>query len=162
MRELRTATSQHLCPAARDFRRAKIKIVKDRSAFAGRQCPALLLTKRLIVPTSLCLCGVLWVLLLPHSWFLFAFGFMGAGDLYAVYFPNYIMSRSSPNKVRHNIAFLQLTSLPVCMAPAALGAISDVFGHRASFVAAAILLAVSLALIIMSLPLDPTPTDEPG
>jgi len=116
----------------------------------------------LIVPTALCLCGVLWVLWLPHFLFLAAFGFMGAGDLYAVYFPNYILVRSARDRVRHNIAFLQLVSLPVSAAPTALGAISDAFGKRTSFVTAAFVLTAALTVIIASPPLDPTPLEEAG
>jgi hypothetical protein len=109
----------------------------------------------LIVPTSMCLCGVLWVLFMPHAWFLVAFGLMGAGDLYGVYFPNYIMSGSPTHRVRHNIAYLQFMSLPVSVAPAALGAISDVYGHRTAFATAACSLTAALFLIICLLPTHP-------
>jgi hypothetical protein len=109
----------------------------------------------LIIPTSMCLCGVLWVLFMPHSWFLLAFGLMGAGDLYGVYFPNYVMSGSPAHRVRHNIAYLQFMSLPVSVAPAALGAISDTYGQVAAFATAALSLTAALLIIIGLLPAQP-------
>jgi hypothetical protein len=109
----------------------------------------------LIVPTGMCLCGVLWVLFMPHTWFLIAFGLMGAGDLYGVYFPNYVMSGSPADRVRHNIAYLQFMSLPVSVAPAALGVVSDLYGHRMAFAAAAFLLSAALLIIICLLPAQP-------
>ena len=110
-----------------------------------------------IVTATLYLAGVFWVLLVPHAWFMICFGLMGAGDLSGVYFPNYIMTASSPDKVRYNVAYLQLMNLPICAAPTFLGVISDAFGRQASFLAAAGLLMAAVTVITLGLPPDPRP-----
>jgi hypothetical protein len=110
-----------------------------------------------ILTAAFYLMGVLWVLTVPNGWFMICFGFMGAGDLHGVYFPNYIMTASVPDKVRYNVAFLQFMGLPICAAPTILGAISDSLGRRASFLAAAAMLIAALAVIVIGLPSRPQP-----
>ena len=62
---------------------------------------------------------------------------MGAGELYGVYYPNFIMARSRAVLLRENIAMLQLLSLATSLALVGFGALSDEFGLPASFIAAA-------------------------
>lgn len=106
---------------------------------------------------GLALGGVLWVLLMPRAWFLISFGLMGAGELYGVYYPNYIMLRSRADRVRHNMAILQLFGLATSLAPSALGAISDAYGFTAAFVTAGLVVMTSLLLILFRLPINPRP-----
>lgn len=105
------------------------------------------------------LCGILWVLLMPHAWFLICFGMMGAGELYGVYYPNYIMKRSRADRVRHNLAVLPLLGLVSSISPAIFGAISDNFSLPVSFVMAAIIVGASLAMIALGLPARPKPPE---
>jgi hypothetical protein len=97
------------------------------------------------------LSGVLWVLWAPKTWFLMAFGLMGAGDLQGVYFPNYVSCFSRPDRIRQNLAYMQVMSLPISLTPALFGAISDTAGHHTSFVVAAGFLILSF-LIALRLP----------
>ncbi|MBI2824051.1 MAG: MFS transporter [Planctomycetia bacterium] len=105
-----------------------------------------------LVATGMCLAGILWALIVPKPWFLLSFGLMGAGDLCGVYFPNYVMTSSPVDKVRRNIAYLQLMTMPASFAPAAFGAISDAYGFKASFLAAAAMAGTSLAIVALRLP----------
>ncbi len=110
----------------------------------------------MLVTGGLVLAGIAWVLLTPNNaWFLICFGLMGAGELYGVYYPNYLMNRSHPDRVRHHMALLQLLSLATALVPAGFGAISDEFGLHASFVVAAGVVGASLALIAFGLPSNP-------
>lgn len=114
----------------------------------------------MLITGTFCLAGILGAIAFPNTWFLLCFGLMGAGELYGVYYPNYIMVRSHPHRLRHNMAMLQLLSLATSIAPAAFGAVSDSFGLPASFVVAACVTVGSLALIVLGLPARPTPQLE--
>ncbi len=103
------------------------------------------------------LCGILWVLLMPHAWYLACFGLMGAGELYGVYYPNYIMNCSRPHRVRHNMALLPLLGLVTGLTPIMFGAISDGFGLPASFMVATVVVGTSLTVIALGLPARPKP-----
>lgn len=105
-----------------------------------------------------CLAGISWALVVPGRWFLLSFGLMGAGELYGVYYPNYIMGRSRPARLRQNMAMLQLLSLATSLAPAGFGMLSDSFGFRTSFVAAAAVVSLSLGLVALGLPARPKPS----
>lgn len=109
-----------------------------------------------IATALLYLAGISWVLAAPLSMFVVCFGLMGAGDLYGVYFPNYVMAASPADQVKQNVAFLQLLGLPVCAAPTLLGVIADYFGRQTSFVVAAMLAAAAIISIILKLPRHPT------
>lgn len=111
----------------------------------------------MLVTAGFCLAGIVWVLGMPRQWFLVSFGLMGAGELYGIYFPNYIMNRSHPNRVRHNMAFIGLLGLVTSVAPASFGMIADRFGLPASFVIAASVIAAALVLIALGLPNRPQP-----
>ena len=84
--------------------------------------------------------------------FLLSFGWMGAGELYGGYYPNFTMARSRAVRLRQNMAMLQLLSLATSLAPVGFGALSDEFGLPASFVAAAVITCLSLALVGWGLP----------
>lgn len=106
----------------------------------------------LLITSVLCVCGALWPLVTPHSWFLVSFGLMGAGELYGIYYPNYIMNRSQTNRIRQNMAIVQLLTLATSLAPPAFGAISDRISLPASFVAACCVISVSIGLVAFGLP----------
>jgi MFS family permease len=100
--------------------------------------------------------AVAWILLVPGIWFLVAFGIFGAGELIGVYAPNYILSGSSPGRMRRNMGFA--TMLLALAAPAGFlfGAISDYFtgvfserlGFQLSFVAALLMIGFALFLAL--------------
>ena len=67
----------------------------------------------LTATTFLCLAGLVWALLVPGKWYLVSFGILGAGELYGVYYPNYLISCSPTSMVRRNLAYANLLALPV-------------------------------------------------
>jgi fucose permease len=110
----------------------------------------------LLATTSLSLCGLLWGLLVPGKWFLVSFGLLGAGELYGVYFPNYLVSCSRLADVRRNLAYANLLALPVAMAPVIFGIISDNYGLRSSIALAALLLVGTIFVVQIALPRRPS------
>ena len=110
-----------------------------------------------LVTGAFCLAGILWAIAAPASWFLVSFGLMGAGELYGTYYSNYIMARSRPQRLRQNMAMLQLLNLATSLAPAGFGALSDAYGLPMSFVAASGIVCTSLLLVAFGLPPKPTP-----
>ena len=111
----------------------------------------------LLVTVGLQIAGVLWVLLVPGYWFILAFGFMGAGELFGVYYINYPVSCSPKSQVRRNIAFLSLVSSLVGLSPMLYGWISDTWNLRTSFWTALAILLFATVLVIMKLPARPEP-----
>jgi hypothetical protein len=102
--------------------------------------------------------GILWTFSMPSHWSLVAFAFMGAADLYAIYYANYFVSRSRPASVRVNMALLSLVTMLSSFAPAMFGGISDRYGFPASFAVAATMLGTSFLLVLFYLPASITPT----
>ncbi|MFM8496702.1 MAG: hypothetical protein ACKOEM_14475 [Planctomycetia bacterium] len=95
------------------------------------------------------------------------FQIYGAGELFGVYTPNYILSASRRRDLRRNLACNSL--LPAMAAPFGLlfGGIADVVaasygrgaGYRASFLACAVIVGAGLA-VALTLPRRPRPADE--
>lgn len=110
----------------------------------------------LLATTSLCLAGLVWALLVPGKWYLVCFGILGAGELCGVYYPNYIITCSPKSRVRRNLAYAQLLALPVTLAPVVFGKISDSYGLRCSIEVAAVLLVVTIFLVQLALPRQPS------
>jgi fucose permease len=113
----------------------------------------------LLTTTTILLIGMGWALNASGQWYLISFGLLGAGELYGVYFPNYIATASAKSHVRVNIAYLNLVGSLVGFASVIFGLISDRFGRIASFHTATGVLIVALILIIVALPSRPTPRD---
>jgi MFS family permease len=121
--------------------------------------------KTLLVTTAgLSAAGVAWALVAPGEWFLLSFGIMGAGELFGVYYPNYILACSPKSRMRRNMAFTSLITMPVGFAPLLFGFISDTvgasnrrLGFQASFVAALLLLGAAIVLVLCTLPARPGP-----
>ncbi|MBC7820132.1 MAG: hypothetical protein IAG10_24885, partial [Planctomycetaceae bacterium] len=111
----------------------------------------------LLTTTTILVIGMGWVLNVSGSWYLIAFGLLGAGELFGVYFPNYIASSSAKSQVRVNIAYLNLLSSLVGFASVLFGKIADHFGRIASFYTATGILVAAMILIVVALPARPTP-----
>ncbi len=114
----------------------------------------------LFVTGILDIASVLWVLFVPGMWFLLAFGLNGAGELFGVYFPNYVVCCSPKSKIRRNMAFVMLIQTPVAFAPVLFGRIADLWGLRSSFWVAVAILVFVMVLVAVALPARPRPRAE--
>lgn len=115
----------------------------------------------LMATTSICIAGIAWALFVPGKWYLLGFGLLGAGELFYVYYLNYIVSCSPPERMRENSAYTNLISATIGVMPLVFGHVSDRFGLRASFVAAIGLLVLALILVQSRLPKQPTIAEVP-
>ncbi|MFO0916918.1 MAG: hypothetical protein U0872_01205 [Planctomycetaceae bacterium] len=106
----------------------------------------------LLATTGLCLAGVTWALLIPGPWYLFSFGLLGAGELFYVYYLNYIVGCSAPERIRENSALTNMLTVAIGIVPWIYGALSDRDGHQASFLLAISLLGIAWALVYWRLP----------
>jgi hypothetical protein len=122
----------------------------------------------MLVTGGFCLASVAWVSLVPGRWFLLSFGLMGAGELFGVYYPNYILSCSPKEKMRRNMAFTSMLNMPSGFAPLLFGFIADTVGAAAdnkklgfqmSFLVAAAFLSAALLVVQLMLPARPQPQD---
>jgi MFS family permease len=108
----------------------------------------------------------LWAIFVPGIAYLFAFGIYGAGELVGVYAPNYILSASSPQRLRLNMAYVTMMMAPAAPAGYLFGAIASskggdsYAGFRLSFVICAVILGIGLALAVVLLPKWPAPADD--
>lgn len=122
--------------------------------------------KTLLVATAgLTLTSVLWALIVPGKWYLTAFGISGAGELFGVYYLNYIERCSAPSRIRRNIGFAVMATMLVGVAPVVYGSISDafankLFGFQMSFAASILVLVITIALVVTRLPAQPRPSAE--
>lgn len=113
----------------------------------------------LIATTSICIAGIAWALFVPGKWYLLGFGLLGGGELFYVYYLNYIVSCSKPERMRENTAYTTLITVTIGMMPIVFGLVSDRFGLRASFVAAIGILVLALILVQSRLPKQPQVAD---
>jgi len=124
----------------------------------------------LLVTATLCLAGVLWVLVAPGKWFLLGFGILGAGELFGVYFPNYVLCCSAKSNMRRNMAFVSLVVTPAGFAPIFYGQIVDgfesfrgeKFAFQMSFTAAVVVLIGGILVVLFGLPRRPPPSELEG
>jgi predicted MFS family arabinose efflux permease len=114
----------------------------------------------LLVTVGLQISAVLWVLLVPGYWFMLAFGINGAGELFGVYYINYLVRCSAKWQIRRNIAFLTLIATVVGLAPLMYGWISDTWSLRTSFWTALVLLVLTTVMVMIKLPAHPRPRPE--
>jgi MFS family permease len=121
----------------------------------------------LMVTAGLTLAGVAWALGAPGKWFLISFGILGAGELFGVYYPNYILGCSEKSNMRRNMAFTSLVVVFTGFPPLLYGFISDTlgkpdkkFGFQASFVMAMLLLVAAMILVLLTLPAQPRPRES--
>lgn len=111
-----------------------------------------------LATTLICVAGVCWALLVPGKWYLFSFGLLGAGELFYVYYLNYIVGCSAPERIRENTAYTNVIMIVVSFMPLIYGGISDNYGLRASFVVALGILVVATLSVWMLLPERPVPS----
>jgi hypothetical protein len=111
--------------------------------------------------------GVLWALIVPGPAFLIAFGVLGAGELFGVYYPNYILDCSPRRHLRRNMVFTGMITVAVGFAPVLYGRISDTLGRsnprlgfQASFVTSLAILATAMLIVWLTLPAKPQPPDD--
>ena len=116
----------------------------------------------LLATTAILLAGMAWALNASGWWYLLTAGLLGAGELFGVYFPNYVTTASAKSHVRVNIAYLNLLGALVGFASVIFGQISDRFGRMASFHTAAGVLAFALLLIVVALPARPLARETPA
>lgn len=114
----------------------------------------------LLTTTSVLLLGMGWALSVSGWWYLIAMGWLGAGELFGVYFPNYITTSSSKSQVRVNMAYLTLLGSLVGFASVIFGQVSDRYGRIASFYTATGILVAAMLLIATTLPARPTPRES--
>jgi MFS family permease len=112
-----------------------------------------------LATTLLCLFGIVWGLVMPGKWYLFSFGLLGAGELFYVYYLNYIVGCSAPDRIRENTAYTNVMMVAVSFMPLIYGAISDVYGLKASFFLALGILVVAAAVVLTFLPRQPVPNN---
>lgn len=110
----------------------------------------------LLATTTTCLLGVLWGLLAPGKLYLLSFGLLGAGELFYVYYMNFIVSCSAPDRIRENTAYTNLLTVSLGFVPLLFGAVSDGYGLKASFWVAIGMFALALAIVSFALPKQPT------
>ncbi|MCA9011294.1 MAG: MFS transporter, partial [Planctomycetaceae bacterium] len=110
-----------------------------------------------LATTLICIAGVVWALVVPGKWYLFSFGLLGAGELYYVYYLNYIVGCSAPARIRENTGYTNVMLVTVSFMPMIYGAISDSYGLRLSFVLALGILLLSALLTMFFLPQRPVP-----
>ncbi|MCC7424863.1 MAG: hypothetical protein IT428_31715 [Planctomycetaceae bacterium] len=122
----------------------------------------------LIATTLILMSGLAWVLGAEGSAYLFAFGILGAGELFGAYFPNYITTASPKHLVRSNMAYLNVLGSLVGFSSVLYGKIAGVSpdgksaspeGLRMSFLVAEGILLAGLLLVMFGLPRRPIPAE---
>ncbi len=121
----------------------------------------------LLATTSILLFGLAWMLSTTGSerLFLITFGILGAGELFGAHFPNYVTTASNKRYVRINMAYLGVLNAFTGFAAYGFGLISQHYGELygqmqgriISVYFAAAILVLSLGLIVVLLPANPTP-----
>jgi hypothetical protein len=110
-----------------------------------------------LATTLICLAGIGWALVVPGRWYLFSFGLLGAGELFYIYYLNYIVGCSAPERIRENTAYTNVIMVTVSFMPLIYGRISDNYGLRASFFLAAGILVLGTLIVGCLLPRHPAP-----
>jgi hypothetical protein len=92
--------------------------------------------------------AVFWGWAVPGYAYLLAFGLIGAGELGGAWFPNYVISLSSPEAGARNLSLLTLAAPLASISPLLHGALTDLFGYPASFAFGITTAAVALWLVL--------------
>ncbi len=109
----------------------------------------------LVATTATCLAGVAWALAVPGKWYLLSFGLLGAGELFYVYYVNFIIGCSPPARIRENTAYTNLLTAGLGFVPLGFGLVSDRFGIPASLSVALAMFLVAIAVVLARLPRVP-------
>ncbi len=102
-----------------------------------------------------CLLGMIWAICVPGKWYLISFGWLGAGDLFYVYYLNYIVGCSAPYRIRENTAYTNLLTFAVGFMPLIYGSVAQLIGLRTSFGLAGVFFALSIIIVVVKLPRNP-------
>jgi hypothetical protein len=116
----------------------------------------------LLATTAFCLAGVCWALAVPGKWYLLSFGFLGAGELFYVYYLNYIVGCSAPERIRENTAYTNLITVLAGFFPLLFGRVSDRLGLEYSLAVAIGIFGAVLLLVWLGLPAQPRVRDNPA
>jgi hypothetical protein len=103
----------------------------------------------------MCVAGVGWALIVPGKWYLLSFGLLGAGELFYVYYLNYIVGCSPSQRIRLNSAYTSLIAVSIGFLPWLYGVTSDRNGLPFSFMIALGLLVAALIVVQWRLPPNP-------
>ena len=98
--------------------------------------------------------SMVWAWSVPGYYYLLTFGLMGMAELAGAYFPNYMMSLSTPVTGARNLAMLQLVIPVSSVAPVLHGRLTDLLGFEASFAFGLTTAIISLGLVL-KLPAQP-------
>jgi hypothetical protein len=117
-----------------------------------------------VTTTLVSLAGVVWALVVPGKWYMFSFGLLGAGELYYIYYLNYIVGCSAPHRVRENTAYTNVLLALIGFMAVLYGRTSDQYGLKASFMLAGAVLLATLVAMCVLLPRRPAlgVVAEPG
>ena len=115
----------------------------------------------LLTTVSLFGAAAIWAWFAPGYAYLFAFAFMGAGELGGTYFPNYVVAFSPAAAAAVNLSLLHLAKPSTSFGPVLHGALTEWLGFRASFLLGVLSAAVSL-LLVFRLPPGPMRRDDAG
>lgn len=113
----------------------------------------------LYLTSILCVVGVLWAINTTSEAYLFAFGWMGAGELFGNYFPNYIALCSHQHQVRRNMCYTNMITAAAGFAGQIYGGVSKRWGIPPSFYIA-LGFAFATIAIVYFLPQNPRPPEE--
>ena len=102
--------------------------------------------------------AVLWAMVVPGYFFLFAFGLFGAAELHGAYFPYYVAAASHPERVKRNCALFGLVGCLGYLGAAAHGVVADRFGTAASM-ALALAASILAFVALVTLPARPRPVE---
>ena len=114
----------------------------------------------LLATTAMALAGVAWALLVPGPWYLLSFGLLGGGELFYVYYLNYIVGCSAPERIRENTAYTNLLTILVGSLPLLFGLASDRYGLRFSFALVIGVLTAAFVIVATRLPREPMTADR--
>ena len=101
-----------------------------------------------VTSAVLFLASIAWAWAMPGYLYLLAFGLMGAAELGAAYFLNYVIDVSAPATGARNLAVLQLAVPASSLAPVLHGALTQRYGFRASFILAFATALVTLWVVL--------------
>lgn len=114
-----------------------------------------------LTTTLTCVAGLAWAMFVPGKWYLFSFGLLGAGELFYVYYLNYIVGCSPEARVREFTAYTNVLLAVVGFMPLMFGMISKAYDLRTSFGVASLILIATALLIWTRLPQEPRRAEEP-
>jgi MFS family permease len=132
-------------------------------ALAGLGFGALALRRGIrapIVASAVLFIGSLvWAWAVPGYLYLLSFGLIGAAELGAAYFLNYVIEASPPANGARNLSLLQLAVPASSLAPVLYGMATERYGFRASFVLGMVPALIGFGIVMM-LPSKIVPTPE--